>query len=85
MIDVTKFGEKNDDNAADRRWCGEMKVVCNLLACRLKELASFLDSLLKHEEVMKVLAENRHDEIRKVIENSLDLSRNISQGMFKTV
>lgn len=84
MIDITKPGKKNDNEAPERRWCDELKVICNLLACRLKELAFFLNSLLKHEEVLNVLAKNRHEEIRKAIENSLDISRNIpfSQGVY---
>lgn len=74
----------NDDKmdeepkSAEKQWREDLSVVCNLLACRLKELAGFLDSLLRHEGVVGALAKDQHEEMRKAIDMSLDFSRNIS-------
>lgn len=60
------------------RWRNECAEVCSVLMSRLKELAGFLDSLLKHKDVLSVLAQDRHKAMRKAIDNSLDLSRSIN-------
>lgn len=62
----------------EEKWREDLTEVCNLLACRLKELAGFLDSLLKHDEVLSVLSKNHHEEMRRAVNSSLNLSRNIS-------
>lgn len=52
--------------------------MCSILTARLNELAGFLDSLLKHKDVLSVLAQDRHKAMRKAVDNSLDLSRSLS-------
>lgn len=69
----------------ERYWRSECAEVCSVLTIRLKELAGFLDSLLKHKDVLGVLAQDSHRAMRKAVDNSLDLSRNLSmtsQGRF---
>lgn len=46
----------------------------------MNELAGFLDSLLKHKDVLSVLAQDRHKAMRKAVDNSLDLSRSLSMS-----
>lgn len=78
--------QRADDCSKEEQWREELTEVCNLLACRLKELAGFLDSLLKHDEVLSLLSKNHHDEMRRAVNSSLDLSYNISlcnEGSFK--
>lgn len=76
--DGTQLKPRTDECVKEEQWREELTEVCNLLACRLKELAGFLDSLLKHDEVLNVLSKNHHEEMRRAVDNSLDLSRNIS-------
>lgn len=76
--DGTQLKPRTADSTKEEQWREELTEVCNLLACRLKELAGFLDSLLKHDEVLSVLSKNHHEEMRRAVDNSLDLSRNIS-------
>lgn len=69
----------------EKYWRTECAEVCSVLTIRLKELAGFLDSLLKHKDVLSVLAQDSHRAMRKAVDNSLDLSRNLSmtsQGRF---
>lgn len=84
--DGTQLKLRTDEYTKEEQWREELTEVCNLLACRLKELAGFLDSLLKHDEVLSVLSKNNHDEMRRAVDSSLDLSRNISlcnEGLLK--
>lgn len=76
--DGIQLKPRTGDSTKEEQWREELTEVCNLLACRLKELAGFLDSLLKHDEVLNVLSKNHHEEMRRAVDNSLDLSRNIS-------
>lgn len=62
----------------EKRWRTECANVCSVLTLRLKELAGFLDSLLKHKDVLSVLAQDSHRVMRKAVDNSLDLSRSLS-------
>lgn len=62
----------------EKRWRNECTEVCSVLTIRLNELAGFLDSLLKHKDVLSVLAQDSHKEMRKAVDNSLDLSRSLS-------
>lgn len=70
----------------ERHWRTECADVCSVLTIRLKEMAGFLDSLLKHKDVLSVLAQDSHRAMRKAVDNSLDLSRSLSmstsQGRF---
>lgn len=69
-------------NAAEQanRWRKECADVCAVLTIRLKELAGFLDSLLKHKDVLSVLAQDRHRAMRKAVDRSLDLSRTLNMS-----
>lgn len=59
-------------------WRKECADVCAVLTLRLQELAGFLDSLLKHKDVLSVLAQDRHKAMRKAVDSSLDLSRSLN-------
>lgn len=59
-------------------WRKECADVCAVLTIRLQELAGFLDSLLKHKDVLSVLAQDRHRAMRKAVDRSLDLSRSLN-------
>lgn len=69
-------------NAAEQanRWRMECADICAVLTLRLKELAGFLDSLLKHKDVLSVLAQDRHRAMRKAVDRSLDLSRTLNMS-----
>lgn len=41
------------------KWRQDCADVCGMLTLRLKELAEFLDSLLKHKDILGVLAQDR--------------------------
>lgn len=64
----------------EKCWRSECANVCSVLTVRLKELAGFLDSLLKHKDVLSVLAQDSHRVMRKAVDNSLDLSRSLSMA-----
>lgn len=74
----------------EMRWYAELNQViekygqvCSLLAIRLKELAQFLNSLFKHKGIFGLLTQEYKD-IQNVLQNSLELSRNLSnQGMLR--
>lgn len=70
--------EARNDAEQAHRWRTECAEVCSILTARLNELAGFLDSLLKHKDVLSVLAQDRHKAMRKAVDNSLDLSRSLS-------
>lgn len=52
--------------------------MCGMLTIRLKELAEFLDSLLKHKDILGVLAQDRRKAMRKAVDKSLDLSNSLN-------
>ncbi|XP_059608537.1 centrosomin isoform X2 [Phlebotomus argentipes] len=60
-----------------RKECGD---VCSILTLRLEELAGFLDSLLKHKDILGALCADRRHAMRKAIDRSLDLSRSINNN-----
>ncbi|XP_055692728.1 centrosomin isoform X2 [Lutzomyia longipalpis] len=60
-----------------RKECAD---VCSILTLRLEELAGFLDSLLKHKDVLGALCADRRHAMRKAIDRSLDLSRSINSS-----
>lgn len=69
----------------DQNWRTNLIIISTLLACRLKELADFLDSLIKNKSVSSLLSRNVFEGIQTAVNNSLNLSQNVSayQGMFK--
>lgn len=61
-----------------KKWHKECAEVCSVLTLRLEELAGFLDSLLKHKDILGYLAADRRKAMRKAIDKSLDLSRSLN-------
>nr|5MWE_C Chain C, Centrosomin [Drosophila melanogaster]5MWE_D Chain D, Centrosomin [Drosophila melanogaster] len=52
------------------KWRLECIDVCSVLTNRLEELAGFLNSLLKHKDVLGVLAADRRNAMRKAVDRS---------------
>lgn len=73
------------ETAQEHFWCQNYTKVCSILNSRLTELALFLNSLLKHKVILNSLAHEEQKSIRRVIEDSLNLSQNLTiptDGMF---
>lgn len=60
------------------KWRQDCADVCGMLTLRLKELAEFLDTLLKHKDILGVLAQDRRKAMRKAVDKSLDLSNSLN-------
>ncbi|XP_055706185.1 centrosomin isoform X2 [Phlebotomus papatasi] len=73
-----KMAQTDAENA--NKWRKECAEVCSILTLRLEELAGFLDSLLKHKDVLGALCADRRHAMRKAIDRSLDLSRSINNS-----
>ncbi|XP_025829417.1 centrosomin-like [Agrilus planipennis] len=56
----------------------ESQDICSVLSTRLEELCQFLDSLLKQKSVLGFLGNKQKSHLRKIIDQSLDLSRTLS-------
>ncbi|XP_065164402.1 centrosomin isoform X2 [Atheta coriaria] len=56
----------------------ETQEVCAILGKRLEELANFLDTLLKQKSVLGFLGFKQNKMLKQKVEESLDLSRNLS-------
>ncbi|KAH8245858.1 hypothetical protein KR038_005881 [Drosophila bunnanda] len=69
-----------DVETADK-WRSECMDVCSVLTNRLEELAGFLNSLLKHKDVLGVLAADRRHAMRKAVDRSLDLSKSLNMTL----
>ncbi|KAH8401394.1 hypothetical protein KR009_005107 [Drosophila setifemur] len=69
-----------DVESADK-WRLECADVCGVLTNRLEELAGFLNSLLKHKDVLGVLAADRRHAMRKAVDRSLDLSKSLNMTL----
>ncbi|KAH8275331.1 hypothetical protein KR026_005260 [Drosophila bipectinata] len=69
-----------DVESADK-WRLECADVCSVLTNRLEELAGFLNSLLKHKDVLGVLAADRRHAMRKAVDRSLDLSKSLNMTL----
>eukprot|EP00099_Drosophila_melanogaster_P014126 NP_477084.1 centrosomin, isoform A [Drosophila melanogaster] len=63
------------------KWRLECVDVCSVLTNRLEELAGFLNSLLKHKDVLGVLAADRRNAMRKAVDRSLDLSKSLNMTL----
>ncbi|KAH8348425.1 hypothetical protein KR084_007276 [Drosophila pseudotakahashii] len=63
------------------KWRQECVDVCSVLTNRLEELAGFLNSLLKHKDVLGVLAADRRHAMRKAVDRSLDLSKSLNMTL----
>ncbi|XP_055857205.1 centrosomin isoform X2 [Episyrphus balteatus] len=70
--------EAKDEAERSERWRKECADVCSILTARLEELAGFLDSLLKHKDVLGALAADRRRAMRKAVDRSLDLSKSLN-------
>lgn len=70
------------------RWQREYIDATGVLTSRLRELAEFLDSLLKQKSVINLMATDRRRAMRNAIDKSLDLSKtiaNLSQTINDTI
>lgn len=64
--------------AADAHaWRLECSDVCSALTVRLRELAEFLDTLLRNKDVLGVLANDRRKAMRRAVDSSLNLSNSL--------
>ncbi|XP_064536033.1 centrosomin isoform X2 [Drosophila montana] len=63
------------------KWRLECADVCSVLTNRLEELAGFLNSLLKHKDVLGVLAADRRHAMRRAVDRSLDLSKSLNMTL----
>ncbi|XP_055386817.1 centrosomin [Condylostylus longicornis] len=70
--------EAKEDADKANKWRRECSDVCVILTARLEELAGFLDSLLKHKEILNAVASERRRAMRKAVDKSLDLSRSLT-------
>ncbi|KRT83804.1 hypothetical protein AMK59_3983 [Oryctes borbonicus] len=59
----------------------ETNDVCIILTNRLEELACFLDSLLKQKSILGFLGHQQNEKIRRLINQSLDISRTLTHSM----
>ncbi|GAB0087681.1 hypothetical protein DMENIID0001_020200 [Sergentomyia squamirostris] len=75
-----KLEEAQADADSANRWRKECAEVCSMLTLRLEELAGFLDSLLKHKDILGALCADRRHAMRRAIDRSLDLSRSINNS-----
>ncbi|KAI8037568.1 hypothetical protein M5D96_009721 [Drosophila gunungcola] len=71
---------RTDVETSDK-WRQECVDVCSVLTNRLEELAGFLNSLLKHKDVLGVLAADRRHAMRKAVDRSLDLSKSLNMTL----
>ncbi|KAL7736464.1 hypothetical protein ACLKA6_019665 [Drosophila palustris] len=69
------------DVESANKWRLECADVCGVLTNRLEELAGFLNSLLKHKDVLGVLAADRRHAMRRAIDRSLDLSKSLNMTL----
>ncbi|XP_075169541.1 phosphodiesterase 4D interacting protein centrosomin isoform X2 [Haematobia irritans] len=71
---------RSDAEHADkwRRQCADL---CSTLSTRLEELAGFLNSLLKHKDVLGVLAVEKRKAMRRAVDRSLDLSKSLNMTL----
>lgn len=58
-------------------WRLECNDVCTALTVRLRELAEFLDTLLRNKDVLGVLANDRRKAMRRAVDSSLNLSNSL--------
>ncbi|XP_030388064.1 centrosomin isoform X5 [Scaptodrosophila lebanonensis] len=69
------------DAESANKWRLECADVCGVLTNRLEELAGFLNSLLKHKDVLGVLAADRRHAMRRAVDRSLDLSKSLNMTL----
>ncbi|XP_068147912.1 centrosomin isoform X2 [Drosophila tropicalis] len=76
-----ELGSARADAESANKWRLECADFCGVLTNRLEELAGFLNSLLKHKDVLGVLAADRRHAIRKAVDRSLDLSKSLNMTL----
>ncbi|XP_001360950.3 centrosomin isoform X1 [Drosophila pseudoobscura] len=69
------------DAESANKWRLECADVCGVLTNRLEELAGFLNSLLKHKDVLGALAADRRHAMRRAVDRSLDLSKSLNMTL----
>lgn len=65
------------DAAAAETWRAESADVCAALTVRLRELAVFMDTLLRNDSVLGALAHDRQRAIRRAVDSSLNMSQSL--------
>lgn len=76
-----QINELKMKNSTLEKLQNETNEVCTLLSNRLKELAIFLDSLLKQKCVLGFLGAQKNRQLREMIDNSLEFSRSFTMNM----
>lgn len=74
----SELNQARQDAEEAHKWRQDCADMCGMLTIRLKELAEFLDSLLKHKDILGLLAQDRRKAMRKAVDKSLDLSNSLN-------
>lgn len=69
------------DAEHEHKWRRQCADLCATLSTRLEELAGFLNSLLKHKDVLGVLAVEKRKAMRRAVDRSLDLSKSLNMTL----
>lgn len=74
----SELSKARQDAEEAHKWRQDCADMCGMLTIRLKELAEFLDSLLKHKDILGLLAQDHRKAMRKAVDKSLDLSNSLN-------
>ncbi|XP_065366564.1 centrosomin isoform X4 [Calliphora vicina] len=77
----TELKQARSDAETAEKWRRQCADLCATLSTRLEELAGFLNSLLKHKDVLGVLAVEKRKAMRRAVDRSLDLSKSLNMTL----
>ncbi|KAI8128670.1 Centrosomin [Lucilia cuprina] len=77
----TELKQARLDAETAEKWRRQCADLCQTLSTRLEELAGFLNSLLKHKDVLGVLAVEKRKAMRRAVDRSLDLSKSLNMTL----
>lgn len=77
----TELKQARQDAETAEKWRRQCADLCATLSTRLEELAGFLNSLLKHKDVLGVLAVEKRKAMRRAVDRSLDLSKSLNMTL----
>ncbi|XP_046809681.1 centrosomin isoform X2 [Lucilia cuprina] len=77
----TELKQARLDAETAEKWRRQCADLCQTLSTRLEELAGFLNSLLKHKDVLGVLAVEKRKAMRRAVDRSLDLSKSLNMAL----
>lgn len=77
----TELQQARLDAETAEKWRRQCADLCTVLSTRLEELAGFLNSLLKHKDVLGVLAIEKRKAMRRAVDRSLDLSKSLNMTL----